>query len=314
MNKSLGIVFMGTPDFAVPSLQALNASRHRILQVVSRPDRPRGRGRKLRPPPVKTCAADLGLTVCQPPSLKNSDVVADLARMEPEVFVVVAYGEILNRRLLEVPRIGTLNLHASLLPKYRGPAPIQWAIIRGEKETGVTTMMMNEGLDTGDILLQSSEPIRPQDTAEDLHVRLARRGADLLVQTLDAMADGTLQPVPQDDSQASFAPILQKEDGAIDWQKPAREIVDLIRGVTPWPGAYCFLQGKRLKIFGAEAVAEQSPAAPGTVVAGFADALHVAAGRGIVRILEIQSQSGKRMNIADFLRGTPIPAGTILSA
>ena len=314
MTKSFRIVFMGTPEFAVPALEALHDSRHRVLQVVTRPDRPRGRGRKLQPPAIKTLATALGYDVFQPPMIKNPDVIAQFARLRPDFFVVVAFGQLLNRRLLDIPENGTLNLHPSLLPKYRGPAPIQWAIIRGETETGVTTMLMAEEMDAGDILLQEKEPIRPEDTAADVHDRLAHRGGDLLVDTLDALADETLQPTAQDHSRATFAPMLKKEDGRIPWQKSAREIVDLIRGVCPWPGAFCYFENKRLKVFRAETIEERTSAAPGTVVPGFADSLHVAAGSGVVGILEIQGESGKRMKIKDFLRGKPIPVGSILDS
>jgi methionyl-tRNA formyltransferase len=228
------------------------------------------------------------------------------------LLVVVAYGRILPKSVLDVPRVGAVNVHASLLPKYRGAAPIQWAVINGEKETGITTIFMDEGLDTGDILLTASEPIAAEDTAATLHDRLAQLGARVLIQTLEKLAAGTLKPVVQDHARATLAPMLKKDDGRINWHRTADQIECFVRGVLPWPGAFTFLEKERLKIYQAEAIASFEDAAPGTVLEGFPDELRVAAGSGAVRIHEIQGESGKRMPIAEFLRGRAIMPGTNL--
>jgi methionyl-tRNA formyltransferase len=304
---------MGTPQFAVPSLNALADSRHHIALVVTRPDRPKGRGRRVYPPPIKTAALELGLRFKQVTSLKAPEIAEQLASFKPDFIVVVAFGNILPKHILTLPRIGTINVHASLLPKLRGPAPINWAIINGESQTGITTMLMDEGLDTGDILLTAVEPITPEDTAATLHDRLARIGSDLLIKTLDAFAVDRIHPVTQDDTQASHAPLLSKQDGRIDWHKPAQTIEQIIRGMTPWPGAFTFHETNRLKIFSAKPVAKTFEALPGTVLQSFPDELVIATGKDALTILEVQGPSGKRLLIEDFLRGYKLPAGTILA-
>jgi methionyl-tRNA formyltransferase len=310
VSPSLKILFMGTPDFAVPCLCALDESRFNVVMVVTRPDRPKGRGRKISPPPIKSTAVRLGYPVIQPESLKSDEFLRAVESTAPDVFVVVAYGRILSERVLGMPAWGAINVHASLLPKYRGAAPIQWAIINGETETGVTTMRMDKGLDTGNILLAAREPVQSTDTAATLRDRLARLGGRLLIETLEALIRHDLKPIPQDDSQATYAPMLSKEDGRIDWHKPAERLDCFIRGVTPWPGAFTFHQGQRLKVFKASVVAGDHDVAPGTVLPGFPDELRVATGKGIVSILEIQSASGKRLAIGDFLRGCALSPGT----
>jgi len=310
--KAYNIIFMGTPGFAVPALKAIHASNHHISLVVTQPDRPKGRGRKIIPPPVKKTALDLGYPVLQPVSVKKKEFVEVVTRDKPDFLVVVAYGRILPKTILQLPKLGTINLHASLLPKYRGPAPIQWAIINGETVTGVTSMLMDEGLDTGDILLAVEEKISPADTSATLHDRLARLGANLLVDTLNRYSKGQIRPVQQDHSQASQAPLLKKSDGHIAWDAPAEKISGLIRGMTPWPGAFTFHEGKRFKIFNAKSVKADVSQAPGTVIKGFADELRVATTKGFLSVLEIQGASGKRLLIADFLRGYKMPPGTIL--
>jgi methionyl-tRNA formyltransferase len=312
MMKAYNIIFMGTPEFAVPTLKAIHASNHHISLVVTQPDRPKGRGRKIIPPPVKKTAIDLGHSVLQPVSVKKKEFVEIVTRDKPDFLVVVAYGRILPKTILQLPKLGTINLHASLLPKYRGPAPIQWAIINGETVTGVTSMLMDEGLDTGDILLAVEERISPADTSATLHDRLARLGANLLVETLNCYSKGQIRPVQQDHSQASQAPLLKKSDGHIAWNAPAEKISGLIRGMTPWPGAFTFHEGKRFKIFNAKSVKADVTQAPGTVIKGFADELRVATAKGALSVLEIQGASGKRLMIADFLRGYRMPPGTIL--
>ena len=306
------IIFMGTPDFAVPALKKLQASRYEVALVVSQPDRPRGRGQKVLPPPVKKTALDLNMDVIQPESVKAPDFIEFLANFKPDLFIVVAFGQILPEALLGLPRLGTINIHASLLPKYRGPAPIQWAIINGEKETGVTTMLMDEGLDTGDIILASKTRIEPDETSATLHDRLANLGADLLIKTLQCFEDGPVKPMPQDHHQATYAPLLKKQDGHIDWKTPARSIDAFVRGMTPWPGAFTFHGNNRLKIYRVRAIVKGVTEAPGTVIRGFPDELQIATGEGALSVLEVQGASGKRLLIPDFLRGYHLPPGTML--
>jgi len=304
---------MGTPEFGVPSLKALHTGGHTIALVVTRPDSPKGRGRKVLPPPVKTQALDLGLDTIQPKSLKTREFEDHIRSLKPDFLIVAAFGHILTQSILSVPRIGTINVHASLLPKYRGPAPINWAIINGENETGVTTMLMDKGLDTGDILLTAKEPITPEDTAATLHDRLAVIGADLLVKTLDAFANDTIRPVAQDHSQATYAPLLSKHDGHIDWNKPAETLEPFIRGMTPWPGAYTFHSNRRLKIFKVKPITKDFKQPPGSVLKSFPDELQIAAANGALSVVEIQGPSGKRLLIKDFLRGYKLAPGTILT-
>lgn len=311
---SFRIVFMGTPEFAVPTLTALHHSRHQVALVVTQPDRPSGRGRQTKSPPVKQAAAQFGYETIQPEKVRTDDFVETVSAYRPDFQVVVAYGHILTRRILDIPARGSINVHASRLPKYRGAAPIHWAIVNGETETGVTTMFMDEGMDTGDILLTAREKIRPEDTTGSLHDRLAELGAGLLIETLDGLAAGTIQPSPQDHSKATLAPLLKKDAGLIPWEKSADQVVDWIRGMTPWPGAFSYLEGRRLKVFKATAADTPAPAPPGTVVEGFSEELRVATGSGVVFIEEIQDESGKRMNIKDYLRGHPIAPGSRFSS
>jgi methionyl-tRNA formyltransferase len=307
------IVFMGTPDFSVPALEALQAAGHEIILVVTQPDRPRGRGRKIEPPPVKKSAQRIGLPVIQPETLRDDAVRQSLQATEADFFIVVAFGHLLRESVLKMPRQACVNVHASLLPRYRGPAPIHWAVINGDPQTGVTTMVMDKGLDTGDILLSARETISPSDTAGTLHDRLARLGARLLCQTLDAFADGTIRRTPQDHSAATYAPLLKKTDGLIDWKKPSASIEPFIRGMSPWPGAFTYWKNTRLKIFRAEAAAVPAPAVPGTVMGGTPDRLTVATGDGALSILELQSASSIRLPVSEFLRGFRIQAGDLLA-
>ncbi len=312
-SRPLDIVFMGTPDFATPALSALHSlgeSRCNIRLVATQPDRRSGRGRKRHPPPVKKAALDMGYPVAQPESADSHAFKVQLAAYSPDLLVVVAYGQILKRDVLRIPRLGAVNIHASLLPRYRGPAPIQRAIIDRAPETGVTTMLLDEGMDTGDILLMRMTPIARDETAGDLHDRLAGMGADLLLETIDALQDGTATPRPQDPDAATYAPMLGKEDGHIDWSADAETIEALIRGVTPWPGAFTFHGDRRLRIFRASLATRDADALPGAVIPGFSDELRVAAGKDALSILEIQGASGKRMDIASFLRGHDLPVGT----
>lgn len=313
MKKGFKVVFMGTPDFAVPSLTALHHSSNELLQVVTRPDRPRGRGRKPVAPPVKSAALGLGYDVRQPESVKSEDFSRHLRTLAADLFVIVAFGQIMPQHILEIPRRGCVNVHASLLPRYRGPAPIQWAILNREKETGITTMFMDAGLDTGDILLQATEPILAQDTSETLHRRLADLGARTLISTLAKLQAGTLKPLPQPNERASYAPLLKKEDGRIDWKRPAVEIDAFIRAMNPWPGAFTHLGGRRLKIFMARALDTPSDMPPGTVAPGFPDELRVATGSGVLAILEVQAASCRRLPIDAFLRGCQLSPGVMLA-
>jgi methionyl-tRNA formyltransferase len=309
MTKSQRIVFMGTPVFAVPTLAALADSEHEVVLAVTQPDRPSGRGRRLTPPPVKAVAEGLGLPVLQPRTVNDEKLVQFLEQLAPDYLVVIAYGQMLSKKLLGIPRKGAFNVHASLLPRYRGAAPIQWAIINGEAETGVTTMFMDAGMDTGDILETAVTAISCKDTAQDLHDRLAGIGASLLLKTLRGYESGTLKPIPQDHSQATYASLLTKENGRIDWRRSAREIDCLIRGVTPWPGAFTFFGERRLKIYRACAVEGSVSGPPGSVQKSFPDELLVATGDGQLAIAEIQGASGKRMPAKAFLSGCRLSAG-----
>lgn len=304
---------MGTPAFAVPPLDALAAAGHRVLTAVTQPDRPVGRGRKLTPSPVKRTALRLGIPLRQPEKIRTEAFARELAMLTPDILVVVAFGRILPRALLDLPRLGAVNIHGSLLPRYRGPAPIQWAVINGEAVTGVTAMLMDEGLDTGPILCAREEPIRPDDTSATLHDRLSVAGAGLLIEALEGLAAGTLTPVAQDNRLATYAPMLSKQDGRIPWEQPARRLECFVRGMIPWPGAFTFYGNRRLKIFRVQSLALETSEVPGRVLPGFEDELRVATGDGVLSILEIQGESGKRLPIRDFLRGCDLPPGTLLA-
>jgi methionyl-tRNA formyltransferase len=304
---------MGTPQFSVPGLRALNENNYDVALVVTAPDRPKGRGRKMAPTAVKQTALDLGYAVSQPVSIKSEEFLGKIEDLKPDLMVVIAFGRILPGKLLALPRLAAINIHASLLPKYRGAAPIQWAIINGEKETGVCSMQMEKELDAGDLLLSAKEAIRPDDTAATLHDRLAVKSATILIDTLKAFAENRIQPMPQDHSLATYAPMLTKDDGLINWNQSAESLVNFIRGVTPWPGAYTFLGDQRLKIFKSHPHAIDIDESPGTVLKGFADELRVATAEGALCVEEIQGESGKRMVVKDFLRGHKIPPGSVLS-
>lgn len=313
MTNSYRIVFMGTPHFAVPALKSLSESGHSIELVVSQPDRPRGRGKAVVNTPVKQVALDLYYPIIQPLSVKTPDFHDKIAGLNPDIIVVVAYGHVLPQSIIEIPRFGAINIHASLLPKYRGPAPIQWAVINREKETGVTIMQMDKGLDTGDMLSSASIGVSPDDTSESLHSKLSLLGAKLLIDTLNYLEIHLKNAKPQSHEHATHAPFLRKEDGHIDWARPAEETEALIRGLTPWPGAFCFCNKKRLKIFKAtpKFISIQEP--PGTVLKGFSDEITVATGRNALVIQELQGDSGRRLPARVFLQGHSISPGTILT-
>jgi methionyl-tRNA formyltransferase len=277
--------------------------------VVTQPDRPRGRGRRCTPPPVKQAATTLNYDVLQPGNVRDPEFMDLLKSIAPDFLVVVAFGQILPAAILAIPRHGAINVHASLLPKYRGPAPIQWAIMRGENQTGVTTMLMDTGVDTGDMLLRAETPIGTEDTSASLHDRLAAMGADLLLSTIHGMWTGDVFPQAQNHAKATFAPMLRKEDGRIRWEQSARSIDARIRAMTPWPGAFCFFREKRYKIHRARTIPGVSISPPGTVVPGFPDELRIATGDGVLSVLEIQGESSKRLPVSEFLRGNSIALG-----
>lgn len=304
------ILFAGTPGFAVPSLVALHDSRHQVSGVVSKKDSPRGRSRKPVWPEVKKAAAERGIPVFQPRDLATEEFLRVLEELGVDMITVVAYGKLFPAAVLEAPTLGCVNVHSSLLPRYRGAAPINWAVARGEKKTGVTTMLMDEGMDTGDILLQREAYIGDDETAEDLASMLSVLGAQLLVETVDLMEKGRITPRSQDDSLATRAPLLSKKDGEIDWKKDAREIRNLVRGMTPWPRARTTLAGKNLTIFRAEAA--EGKGKPGQILALGKKSLDVAAGQGIVRIFSLQPEGGKKMEADEFLRGRSLREGQFL--
>ncbi len=307
MPSSLNLVFCGTPQFAVPTLDRLVEVGFHIDLVVTQPDRPKGRGLELVSSPIKHRGLQLELPITQPESIKNNDAFrAQLANLKPDAIIVVGYGRIIPRWMLNLPPLGNINLHASLLPKYRGAAPIQWGIARGETVTGVTTMKLDAGLDTGDILLQQEIPIAPNDTAEILAWKLAAAGAKLIVETLRGLQTGNIHPRKQDETQATLAPILKKEDGLIDFSRPAAEILNRVRGFQPWPGAYSKFRGKNLQVWKAAALDRTLPSSE---LKTQGDRLLVGCGRGTaIELLELQLEGKKRTSADDFLRGyRPLP-------
>lgn len=309
--QPLKIVFMGTPEFAVPSLRALLDSRHEVLAVVTQPDKPRGRGRKLTATPIKNLALAAGLPLLQPTAIRTAEFQQELAGYQADVFAVTAYGRILPGPLLATPPLGTINVHGSLLPKYQGAAPVQWAIINGEREAGVTIMQMDEGLDTGAILLPGSIAVAADDTAATLAMKLADLGGKLLVEALDKLQRGQLTAIPQDESLATQAPPLTKEQGRIDWFEPALAISCRIRGLDPWPTAYTFLNGKRLRLFNPEIVSRpENTSEPGTIISSDPDGLLIATALESLLIKEVQLEGAKRMAVGPFLQGHALPAGS----
>ncbi|MGD1092009.1 MAG: methionyl-tRNA formyltransferase [Bryobacteraceae bacterium] len=302
------LVFLGTPDFAVPSLERLVAANHDVVAVFTQPDRPKGRGQKDAMPPVKDAALRLGLPVHQPLRARRPEVVEELRAMNPEGMVVVGYGQIIPQAILDIPPAGIINVHASLLPKYRGAAPIQWAIARGETRTGVTTMKINAGLDTGDMLLKWETAIGKAETAPQLSERMAIAGADLLLRTLAELPN--IQPEPQDDAQATYAPILKKEDGQIDWRLPATEILNRIRGFLPWPGCFTFLRGQRLHIW--KGVLANMELAPGALTV-MERRLYAGCGQASIEILEVQLEGKNRIAAQAFLNGFALEGNEVLA-
>lgn len=298
------LVFMGTPVFAVPTLEALLSSHHTVSAVFTQPDKPSGRGEKLSAPPVKQLALEQGVSVHQPDKLKAAEWQPIFAGLKADAFVVVAYGRILPQWLLDLPRLGAYNVHASLLPRYRGAAPIHWAIANGESKTGITTMKLDAGMDTGDILLQQEIRIEPEDTSASIHDRLAEIGAGLMLKTLEALEKGTARPLPQDPALATYAPMLKKSDGVLDWSQSAVSLHNRIRAFNPWPGTYTGLQGQTLRIWKAqpaEALGDALP--PGSLLHHSSGTAVVACGTGFLRLEEVQLENRKRTSALDFLHG-----------
>lgn len=307
----MNLVFMGTPDFAVPALQAILAAGHRVSGVFCQPDRPKGRGHKLMPPPVKEEALRHNLPVYQPDSVKTEETLRLLQELNPDCIVVVAYGKLLPKAVLDLPRYGCVNIHASLLPKYRGAAPIQWAVLSGDKVTGVTTMQMDVGMDTGDILLQQEFAIPETMTSGELFDALAPLGGPLIVETLQKLEQGTITPIPQDSHAATHAPMLDRSLSDLDFTRSAQQLHDTIRGLNPWPGAKIYVNGKPMKVH-ASMVLEKRSGKPGEVLDD--KQLIVCCGDGVaLRLTEIQAEGARRMTDEDCLRGHPIAKGTILN-
>lgn len=306
------IVFMGTPDFAVGALEALISAGHEITAVVTQPDKARGRSKELLPPPVKQCAQKYGLPVMQPKKIKTPEAVAELKKYPADVYIVAAFGQILSQEILDIPRYGCLNIHASLLPKYRGASPIQHVIIDGEEKTGVTIMQMDAGLDTGDMLYKKEIAIAATDTYETLHDKLMVLGGEAIVEALPLLEQGKLKPEKQEDAESCYAPLIDKSNGRIDFQKSAAEIDRLIRGVTPWPSAFTSYHGKQLKIWRAEPVAAAEGSRPGEILQTDKESVTVAAARGALKIYELQLEGKKRMTAHDFLLGVKMQPGEVL--
>jgi len=302
------IVFFGTPDFAVPSLKKLVEAGEDVVAVVTQPDRVKGRGHKLSQPPVKEYALAQNISVLQPAGIRSDEFLKTIAAMKPDMIVVVAYGRIIPPAMLALPPKGCINVHASLLPKYRGAAPIQWSIVSGELKTGVATMLMDKGLDTGDILLMEDIEISPEDNALTLGIRLAEMGADLLVTTIKGIVGGTVRPIPQS-GESTYAPIIKKEDGKIDWTRSAGEIFNLIRGMYPWPGGQCLFAGEKITVIASRVVDTDAKAAAGSIVKMQGDELHVGTGIGIIALLELKPEGKKAMTGAAFARGRHIREG-----
>ncbi|MCI9071806.1 MAG: methionyl-tRNA formyltransferase [Lachnospiraceae bacterium] len=303
------IVFMGTPDFSVEALEALIRAGHEITAVVTQPDKARGRSGSPQYSPVKECALAHGIPVLQPQRIKRPEAVAELRTFEADVFVVVAFGQILSQEILDMPAHGCLNIHASLLPRYRGASPIQHVILNGEERTGITIQQMDVGVDTGDILYQLELPIHREDTSETLFEKLAPLGGQAIVETLRLLEEGKLQPRKQEDGESSYAPLITKEMGRIDFSRDALSIERLVHGMNPWPSAYTFYQGKLLKIWDAAALEEETTLEPGTVAAVGRQDFTVAAGGGLLRVRELQLEGKKRMSAHDFLLGLHLAPG-----
>ena len=308
--NSYRIVFMGTPEFAVPALKALMEGPNQVVAVVTQPDRPKGRGRKLLPSPIKVLAEKAGIDVLQPEKARSPEFLSQVRDLAPDLLVVAAYGQILPQELLDIPRIMPINVHGSLLPEYRGAAPIQWAIIQGDTKTGITIMEMDAGMDTGPMLLQKALTIGPEETFGELYERMAGLGARLLVQALDELHKGTLKPRSQPEEGISYAPPIKPEMARLDWSQPARRISCMVRALDPRPGAYTFWNGQRLRVYMPFVIdVDAMDMEPGTVCRVGEDGVVIATGKGCLGIRELQWPGKRRMPCAEFLRGRPIPVG-----
>ncbi len=308
------ILFMGTPDFAVPCLEALTKSGHTVCGVVSQPDKPAGRGHKLTPPPVKVAAVDAGIEVLQPVSLKDGAFEEDLKRLDPEMIIVVAYGKILPEYILNYPKYGCINMHASLLPKYRGAGPIQWAVVNGEKKTGITSMMMEKGLDTGDMLMKCETKIGEYETADELHDRLKVMGAELMLKTIAAAEKGELEPEKQNDDLSSYAPMINKDTAKIDWNKSADEIIHLIYGMNSWPVAHTLYEGTRLRVYKAVRGNSGVRGEAGTIVSVSNEGIEVVCADGATIVLtEVQFEGSRAMTVREYLNGHTVSRGAVLN-
>ncbi|MFQ5508810.1 MAG: methionyl-tRNA formyltransferase [Leptospirillia bacterium] len=308
------VVFMGTPRMAVPALEALVESDHTVIAVVTQPDRPKGRGGKVIATPVKAAAGARGIPVLQPEKVRDADFIGKLQALDPEVAVVIAFGQILPQALLDIPKFGCINIHASILPAYRGAAPINWAIANGDTETGLTTMQMDAGMDTGAVYLTHTTSIGPDEDAEELTERLSAMAGPIILETLEKVAEG-MTPTPQDDSRATMAPLMKKGDGRIDWSRPARDVHNRIRAFSPWPGSHTDYAGEPWKVTRArigESPALEEP--PGRVLRVDGDSILVATGDGTIRILALQTPGKRAMPVRDFLNGHPVEPGIVLGA
>lgn len=309
------IVFMGTPDFSVGALEAIIEAGHQVSAVVTQPDKPKGRKKELQMSPVKECALRHGIPVFQPIKIRTPEAVEELRTYEADVFVVAAFGQILSEEILQMPRYGCINIHASLLPKYRGAAPIQWVILNGEAETGITIMQMDKGIDTGDMFLKCVVPLEPKETGESLSDKLREAGAGLIVKALPMLERGELVPEKQNEAEATYVSVLKKSQGHIDWTKDAISIERLVRGLNSWPSAYTYYNGKSLKIWEAEPVQEEQQSLSqkaGIITRVEKDAFYVKTGDGLLKITELQMEGKKRMRVTDFLRGYSLQAGAVL--
>lgn len=304
------VIFMGTPDFATGTLEEIVLAGHEVVGVVTQPDKPKGRGKTLMPTPVKEVAMKYNLPVYQPKKVREPEFVEVLRGLKPDVMVVAAFGQIISKEILEMPKYGCINVHASLLPAYRGAAPIQWAVINGDKESGVTIMQMDEGIDTGDMIEKVVVPIAEDETGGSLFDKLSQAGAKLCVKVLQDLEDGkAVREKQPEESTTPYAKMIDKKMGAIDWEKPAKEIEQLIRGLNPWPSAYTKLQGKTLKIWKAEVLEQDSKEAPGQIAEVTKDSIAVQTGQGLLKVLELQLEGKKRMDAASFLRGYALKEG-----
>lgn len=305
------VIFMGTPDFSVETLEALIEAGHEVMLAVTQPDKPKGRGKSMQYPPVKEAALAHGIEVYQPRRIREAECVEYLKKYKADIMVVVAFGQILTKEILEMPKYGCVNVHASLLPKYRGAAPIQWAVINGEKVSGVTTMRMDEGIDTGDMILKEEVVLDKEETGGSLFERLARAGAALCVETLTAIEEGTATYTPQNHEEATHTTMIKKQLGEIDWSKSAQELEQLVRGLNPWPSAYTHLNGKTLKIWKASVLEKETGKEPGTIEVG-KNTIAVQTGKGMLQLEEIQLEGKKRMQTDAFLRGVSLETGMVL--